>query len=311
MSKKHLTVILPNYQFDNSYVNNLLARASIKKENYANYEELLFALFNLPVDKAMPIAAIAGLGEGLNTRQNYWLCADPIELTYDLAAVYFQGNEHLKIDLAQLNDLLRKIKALLMQDNLLLHTPHPKRWYLESQQPILIQTISPATMQNKNIINALPKGKQQAYWLKLQAELQMLLSAEQKENGINSVWFWGAGKLPAVKSSLSWQHVWSNEPLSKGLALLHNISLNQMLSLKECFEVAQTPGYYLIVLDKLEEQSLSLLKTALQTRKIDKLILKINNKYSFELTKKHLYYFWRKSNRLKTLLNKTIYEKNY
>ena len=298
MRKNYLTLILPNYQFDNSNLNKLLARASMKEENYSTLEELLFTLFGLPIKTEMPIAAIAGLGEGLNTKQNYWLRADPVKLTSDLAAVYCQGNEHLHIELAELANVLNKMKTLLAQDDMILHTPHPKRWYLESKQPILIQTQLLAKMMGRNIITGLPTGEQQAYWLKLQTELQMLFNAEQANNSFNSIWFWGAGKLPTLKAPIQWQHVWTDEPLSKGLALLHNVLVSQPNSLAIVLRAIQVPGHYLMLVEYVDQYGLSTLSDALRSDKIDKLILKINNRYSFELTKKNLYYFWRRLNKV-------------
>lgn len=299
MFKKYLTLVLPNYQFDNAQLNSLLARADIKKENHKTFEKLLFRLFDLPVVQELPLAAITGLGDGLNTRKNYWLRADPVELTYDLAAVYCQDNEHLNINLISSDKLLTKIKSLLAQDKLKLHTPDSKRWYIESEQPILIQTQSLTSIFSKNIINSLPIGEHRTYWLKLQSELQMLLNAEQTDANFNSLWFWGAGQLPAEKITSKWQHVWTDEPLSKGLAILNQISQDQVDSLAASLEAIVTAGNYLFVLTKAEENFALILKEALLAHKIDKVIIKITSGYSFELTKKHLYYFWRTLQRFK------------
>ena len=70
---------------------------------------------------------------------------------------------------------------------------------------------------------------------------------------INSVWFWGGGRLPELKHT-QWSHVWSGEPVSLALARLsQTLSKDVPDSAEDWLDSDNTPGQHLVVLDQGRE----------------------------------------------------------
>ena len=153
--------------------------------------------------KDQPNAALTGLTYGLDTKEGYWLRADPVELRADINSAYFFGQQALNLDLAQAQKLAERIKPLLIPLELELFVPDPYCWFLKSKQPILLNTPSPETVLNESIHDYLREAEP---WVRrLFTEIQMLLVNEKPVTGL---WLWGGGTLADAKlKKLSW---WRN-----------------------------------------------------------------------------------------------------
>jgi len=285
----------------------ILARGHLSKINFDSYAALIFSLFNLPVSNELPISAITGLADKLPTQTDFWLRADPVIFQSDLAAVYLSGNESLQLTVAEQLQYGQLINDFLRSDNLVLHTPNAKRWYIESKQPINLVTYPLDSVIAKNIYNYLPHGTDQNYWRKLFTELQMLLHgsnitqqlAEQGRQAINGIWFWGSGKLPSNVQA-NWQMVWSDNLLIHGLTQLSKISHQKLpKTFSDCLAAISQPGDYLIELNTLPQQFeldwLFPLMTALRKRKVNKLELFIGNESLYDVSPVDVYKFWKRT----------------
>jgi hypothetical protein len=301
---KNFTLIVPELLSKQtaipSALKRLLSRADVRPNSTTNFNELMFSLFNLSHQNELPIAAITGLADGLGTQHDYWLRADPVELRADLSAVYLLGNQHLTANNFSI-ELIQQLKALLALDNLVLHTPHPKHWYIQIKSDPEIITTALDKMLGKNIHGYLTQGNRASYWRKLFTEIQMLLHQQgvQQENVANAVWFWGAGKLPAT-NKVTWQKIWSDDLLIQGLAKLTHASITKPISFNDCLEHV-TAGDYLIVLsqdeniDALQEKWFAPLVKALQSRKITELKLYLGDDKCYTVNTRNIRYFWRRN----------------
>jgi hypothetical protein len=86
-----------------------------------------------------------------------------------------------------------------------------------------IEGRSPLELAGQDVNANLPAGPDAAHWHSTLNEVQMLLHEhpvnEAREVPLNSLWFWGAGRLPAEAAG-PWQSVTADEPVALGLAKL-------------------------------------------------------------------------------------------
>lgn len=240
---KNLIIVLTNPQ-SSILQNRIIKKSKKSKTEFLNLAELLFSLFGFSKTEELPVAAVSGLEEGLDTKNGCWLRADPVELKSDLANVYLLGNQHLEISTNLQNELNEILNSFLKEDGIILHTPNPKRWYLQLPKPTNIKTHNPEYVIGKNIYSYLPHGSEdQIYWKKLFTEIQMLL---HEKSVVNALWFWGAGRLPKLPKS-PWQKVWTDEILTKGLARIAKVEAAVLP--KDALAEMQTEGSYLMVLE--------------------------------------------------------------
>lgn len=283
---KSLTIVLTNPQ-SSILQNRIIAKSKKSKIEFLNLAELLFSLFGFSKTEELPVAAVSGLAEGLDTKNGFWLRADPVELKSDLANVYLLGNQHLEISANLQNELREILNSFLKEDGIILHTPNPKRWYLQLPKPTNIKTHNPENVIDKNIYFYLPYGSEdQTYWKKLFTEIQMLL---HEKSVVNALWFWGAGRLPELPKT-PWQKVWTDEILTKGLAKLAKVEAAVLP--KDVVTEMQTEGNYLMVLEDLP--SLDYLKSlisALRRGRISHLTLYMGQ-FRYDISRFGAFRFW-------------------
>jgi hypothetical protein len=174
-----------------------------------------------------PLLAELELGDA---GQDYWLRADPVHLRADRSRLVLFGPEALAIRQEEADALAEGFNALYQPDGLRLYTPTPNRWYLRlAQAPRLSNTPLPDVI-GRDIDRHLPRGEDAGPWHARLNEIQMLFHthgvnerrAEQGQPGINSLWLWGGGRMPA---SLQAKDAWvcSDDPLTRALARAANV----------------------------------------------------------------------------------------
>lgn len=138
----------------------------------------------------------------------------------------------------------------------------------------------------------------------LLTEIQMLLHAHpvneareaRGEPPVNSVWFWGAGRLPP-KTQCRWNSVTSGDPLALGLAR-HSGVTARLLPSGAAQWLASDEGRHLAILDpdeSLEGSWFAPLGSALRQGTIGMLTLHIPDAgLSFETIRGDLRRFWRR-----------------
>jgi hypothetical protein len=208
-------------------------------------------------DGDWPVAPFEAALELGDAGSYYWLRADPVHLRADRSRLVLFGPEALVIRQEEADALAESFNALYQPDGLRLYTPTPNRWYLRlAQAPRLSNTPLPDVI-GRDIDRLLPRGEDAGPWHARLNEIQMLFHAhvvnerraEQGRPGINSLWLWGGGRMPAsLQAQDAWVH--SDDPLTRALARAAGVPLLETSDLRvERLPAALARGPGLVVLD--------------------------------------------------------------
>ncbi len=276
-AKLHLTFYLPglfSLQESNgaqagssSALETLLSRAErIDRGFQRGYEEGLFALFDLvrQENSDLPVAAVTRMSDMGVIDNDWWLRADPVHLSLDRDRLILAGARKLDVTPQEANRLVAEIMEVFTADGWLLKAPHPERWYLKPTRAPKLTTSSLSQVIGRDIHGFLPRGPDDKAWHTILNEIQILLhtatvNVEREKEGklpINSLWFWGSGRLPRIKP-VTWTRVWSNEPISLSLAKLSGTPVGNLPHGFEAWrQQAGNTGEHLVVLDEAHEATL-------------------------------------------------------
>lgn len=296
------------------FLERLLSKAKIENWEYAETENSLFSLFGVPINTG--IAPLTRLFDANDNSNKIWLRADPVYLRTDRDRVFlFDAASAFNITQAEANAFIEEINAFYAEDGLEFSAPTPTRWYVSlNKYPDLITQPLDKVLA-RDIYDYMPKGKDKIEWRQRLNELQMLLHqsqintnrVERGEVPINSLWFWGLGKLPEPPAPRFTQ-VWTDEPLAQGLARLSNTPQSQVPdSATSCLKLREK-GEYLITLsavrgenanwhnwiNDLEQNWFTPLFNALKTHQLDKIALYLGDNRVFIITEKNLRSWWRR-----------------
>ena len=239
----------------------ILRRSDVwKKDIPGNFESTLFYLFGTPIepDKDIPVAAVSRVLDMGAVDTDWWIRADPVHLRMDQDKLYLFDSQVLKIEQDEADSLIKDIMEVFAENGWVLQATTPDRWYLKLPTPPVIQTAPLADVIGCDIAPFLPRGEEGKDWHALLNEIQILLhtstvNIERENRGemvINSLWFWGGGKLPKVERS-RWAEVWSNEVISLALTRLSVTPCSALpASAGEWLKQAVTPGDHLVILDQ-------------------------------------------------------------
>ncbi|NOZ53611.1 MAG: hypothetical protein GXP08_10790 [Gammaproteobacteria bacterium] len=231
------------------------------------YVDLIFRLFITHRNEGdLPIAALSALFHGIDhhhDQKKWYLRADPIHLRPDGDHLIVLGNQGLQISMEEAQRLCAEINNTYHDMPWRLFVLTPTEWLLESDEEPKIRTHALDEVIGFSLKNYLPHGDHAKQWLTVFNELQMLLHVSPVNTArsavgnmpINSVWFWGGGRLPlldAIAPSKSWVQCWSNESLSLALAQFANVpGVDLPVNGREWLNQATTAGRHLVVLDDL------------------------------------------------------------
>ena len=212
----------------------LLARSRLARRTPQSLEATLSDLFGQPENT--PYAAFRLLGEvdrpdAAHTHLTHWLCADPVHLRVLQERLILADSREFGIELDEARLLTDSLNAHL-GDVCRLHVAAADRWYMELLDRALqveLDTPPLSAATGRNVERMLPDTLAARELRKLHTEAQMLLHAHPVNTAreaagrmpINSLWFWGAGRLPARSDdddTCCFDGVWSLNPLAIGLA---------------------------------------------------------------------------------------------
>jgi hypothetical protein len=209
----------------------LLARAERLPERPAHSaDEVVFRLFAaLPPDTNgdLPVAAVTRLLDLAVVDNGWWLRADPVHLIPDRDRLILTDASRLDITQDEANRLIAEIAEIYKAEGWLFKAPRPGRWYVKPPRAPRMTTTPLVDVIGRDIHPSLPAGPDGKTWHAMLNEVQILLHTakanEQRERDgkppINSLWFWGGGRLPPVGAH-SLTEVWSADPVTLALARL-------------------------------------------------------------------------------------------
>jgi hypothetical protein len=297
----------------------LLARATKAKTQGQDREAALFEAFGYEGD-SLPVAWAGYLGETGERAEGYCLRADPVHLVADRDELVMTAAEGLALKAVEADCLVSAINQHFAEEPWRLEACAPHRWYLHLPQAPDIETHPLRTALGKPIATYMPQGEAARYWRQVTNEVQMLLhnsevNREREAAGqlpVNGLWLWGGGGAFELATS-RWGLVWSQEPVSRGLAILSNAPCNDLpADAHTWLQQTLVPGQQLFVLDGLETawqrgeeqwrdrlagmvvQWISPLLTALRQRQIESLSILPCNGQVYRLTRGGLRHWWRR-----------------
>jgi hypothetical protein len=246
----------------------LLARAEQNSQTggTAGYEHGLFRLFGLEQEENtdLPVAAVSRMHDMGVIDNDWWLRADPVHLSLQQDRLILTDARRLDITQDEANRMVAEIMEVFTADGWLLKAPRPDRWYLKPARAPKITTTLLSQAIGQDVHPFLPGGPDGKAWHTTLNEIQILLhtttvNAEREKNGklpINSLWFWGGGRLPRIKP-VSWTHIWSKEPVTLSLARLSGTpGENTPDRFEDWHKLADRSGEHLVVLDDLQHAAI-------------------------------------------------------
>lgn len=203
----------------------LLSRADAAPGLPSGQETALCALFDIPVAGDPPVAAITRVFDGGMPDEAWWLRADPVHLIADRDQLVLADPEPA-LSAAEAAVLGGELASHVAEYGFHLEVRTPGRWYLRAEPAPCLTTQSTRAAAGRDIHSLLPAGPHASQWRRLLNELQMILHAcpvnearmAQGLPAINSVWFWGGGRLPPA-GPRPWDGVCADDLLSRALAL--------------------------------------------------------------------------------------------
>ncbi|HZE60876.1 MAG TPA: hypothetical protein VE085_09985 [Burkholderiales bacterium] len=230
----------------------LLARGRCTSAGSQGVEAWLQEAFELE-DGPLAAGALTLFGASGEPGERFWVRADPVHLRLmrdrlvlvPAAALRIQRNEAE----ALCDALNRHFSAQLDFQAI-----DPQRWVASTPEEFALEAKPPLELAGRDVAAALPTTTS-----KLLNEAQMVLHANpvnearesRGEPPVNSVWLWGAGRMPAV-SSKRWQSVTADDPLALGLARAAGVRHRPLpASATAWLDHAPEEGRHFVVLDAL------------------------------------------------------------
>jgi len=185
-------------------VGKALARADRLEDGEPGERAQLLRYFDL-LPRGWPMAAITRELDAGDAVLHRWLRADPAHVRPDMSGARVLAIGELGLDAAEAEALLRPLRPLFGDAGFQISAPVPSRWYLalpvESKLP---DFAPPDQVLGDDLFTHLPEGPEGRRWRALLNEAQVILhnhpvNAARIAAGklpVNSLCFWGAGKLP-------------------------------------------------------------------------------------------------------------------
>ncbi len=196
---------------------------------------LRFSLFGIDPAGPLPVAALTHAGDRRRRPDEhcYWLRADPVTLWADMAQVFMTEYGFADLGPVERNDVENTIRSVLTREGIHLHSHHPERWCIPLDKPLDLAFTPLHEALGMDLADALPEHPEARYWRRLLNEIQVALhnapvNMRRRARGqreINSVWFWGGGFMPDTMAHDPFDAVYSDDPVSRGLAIINDCRL--------------------------------------------------------------------------------------
>lgn len=163
------------------------------------------SLFDV-LPRGWPAAAVTRQKDRGDAAGSAWVRADPAFVRPDInGARLLAIGEALGLDDASAESLLRTLRPVFGDFGMPIEAASPSRWYLRVEPGApLPRFADPDEALGADLFDHLPPGDIGRRWRALLSDAQVTLhqhplNAERAASGlapVNSVWFWGAGRLP-------------------------------------------------------------------------------------------------------------------
>jgi len=154
---------------------------------------------------SLPTAALTRSLDASDAPGALWLRADPAFAQADAATARLMVCGVIGLSREESDELARALRPLFGDAGFPLEATRPDRWYLRcSPESRLPAFADPDDVLGDDLMRHLPRGDNERQWRSLFNETQVILhnhpvNQRREQRGqvpANSLWFWGAGKLP-------------------------------------------------------------------------------------------------------------------
>jgi len=195
-------------------------------------------LFGMESVPEVPVAALTRVSDRNLTQpgDGGWLQLDPVTLQAGMTQVFMTSHGFADLDIQERNDIESCVRSILREEGLELHSDHLQRWYLALDEPLEFHFTPLEMALGMDVAEAMPGHPAARPWRRSMNEIQVALhhcpvNVRRRESGrqeINSVWFWGAGCTPAPAPHPLFGAVYSDNPVTRGLAIVNGCQLENL-----------------------------------------------------------------------------------
>ncbi len=243
-------------------LNRLIARSALRRRPPQSLEATLCDAFGLAEDAAYAAFRVLGESHPPKVADALWLCADPVHLRLHQERLILADSGSLGIDLAEAQSFVGELNRHF-SDHGRFHAIAADRWYLQLAGDTDLgrfDVLPLSAVAGRSVGRQLPETAEARWLRRLLNETQMILhqhpaNARREDAGrstINSLWLWGAGRLPAQTPN-PFASVWSDLALARGLGHASGVPVHRVpAGAGELLERAAPGSRQLLVLDALQ-----------------------------------------------------------
>lgn len=236
----------------------LLARGRRTSNEPRAYEQWIAAACGLAEETQLPAGALTLLAEGGDPGDAVWMRADPVHLRLGRTDLSFVPAAAFDLEAAESEALAGALNRHYAGE-LEFRAVAARHWCVHLAAAPRLSALSTAELAGRDVDANLPQGEDATLWHARLNEIQMLLHGQPVNEAreargapeVNSVWFWGAGCVPAARQ-LQWRSVSADEPVARGLALQFGARARRLpAGAAAWLEQLPEEGRHLAVLDAL------------------------------------------------------------
>lgn len=228
----------PEHRFPS--LENFLTKSKASPPLATDLDGLRLKLFGLQQDGEIPVAALSRLSSAAANVDDtgYYLRMDPVSLQADMSRVMLMHSGFAGFPAEYQQEIRQIVQQVMVAEGLDIQADEDY-WTIRLSQHPGVNFVALDEALGADVSECLPEGESGRFWKRLQNEIQMAMHAssaneQRRQRGaavLNSVWFWGGGSLPKAAPGKTFERVWSADPVSCGLAVLHDIQLNDLQAL--------------------------------------------------------------------------------
>lgn len=222
---------------DSKLLSQWIVRGTPKSMSQSGRRSQLRELFQFS-SSSIPVAALTRQLDCGDADSHVWLRADPAFVRADMVAVRLLACGNMQLTLEETKLLSACLEPLFQDNGFYFEASKPNRWYVRCPDACEAPEFAiPNDVLGNDLSYHLPTGELGRRWRGLLNEAQILLhnhplNIERIERGklsVNSLWFWGEGKLPN-RVTTSAQRILSNDEIVQALAFCAVIPYEEISS---------------------------------------------------------------------------------
>lgn len=248
--------------------------------------------------QAWSAAALTRQFDAGDAGSGLWLRADPANVVPDMQGARMMASaEMLRLEAEDVGALLPALQPLFAGLGFQLDAPTPSRWYLRLPDDTPLPHFDdPEAVLGDDLFEHLPEGENGRRWRALLTEAQVVLHQHpwnerriaEGKRAVNSLWFWGAGRLPASVRTPHAQ-VRSRDALLQGLAKMAGVRLGGEQAVDALVDLRQLRS-----LDQLTREAITPLLAAIKRGELKELLLDFEDGVRYRISPRQRWQFWKK-----------------